>query len=515
MSEIVMMRCLIWRTTSTQLILTTVNMSSFIQWNVRSINSNREELNILLSDFNPDVVCLQETKLKADSTIDFKHYSTYHRSGNDINGTIHGGTAILVKSTLPHQQITLRTSLQAVAIRATCFKTITVCSIYLPPSLKWTKADIEDLLNQLPSPVLLLGDFNAHSRSWGCNNTDNKGKIIEDLVLQSNLSVLNNGCSTYLHPGTGSTSAIDISICQPNLFMDLNWKVHEDLCGSDHFPLLIQSNQSSPSFTKSSWKLSKADWNTFSQKADSELGQGYVLDSDDPVAHFTTILSSVALATIPKSKNRLAKHDTVWFNEECRAAVRNRRKALKRVKNQPSDSNMENYRIIRAKTRRTIKTTKRKSWQSYVSKINSRTPIKKVWSMIRKISGKHSSSKVHPLHVNDDDVTDVPGIANALGQTFSDNSSSEQFNTKFQSFRRQAERQFLNFSSNNIETYNNIFSLKELTSAISKSHDTAVGPDDIHYQMLKHLPTSAMDTLLNVINNIWLSGNFPSSWRKI
>ena len=97
-----MMRCPIWRTTFTQLISTIVNMSVFIQWNMRSMNSNREELNILLSDFNPDMVCLQETQLKVNSTIDFKHYSTYHRSGNDINGTIHGGTAILVKSTLPH-----------------------------------------------------------------------------------------------------------------------------------------------------------------------------------------------------------------------------------------------------------------------------------------------------------------------------------------------------------------------------------------------------------------------------
>ena len=132
---------------------------------------------------------------------------------------------------IPHQEITLRTSLQAVAVRATCFKTVTVCSIYLPPSLKWRKADIEDLFTQLPPPVLLLGDFNAHNTSWGCNNTDSKGKVIEDFLLQSNLSILNNGSSTYLHPGTGSTSAIDISICQPSLFLDLSWSAHEDLCG--------------------------------------------------------------------------------------------------------------------------------------------------------------------------------------------------------------------------------------------------------------------------------------------
>ena len=55
--------------------------------------------------------------------------------------------------------------------------------------------------------------------------------------------------------------------------------------------------------------------------------------------------------------------------------------------------------------------------------------------------------------------------------------------------------------------------MSELTAAISKSHDTAVGPDDIHYQMLKHLPAAALNTLLHIVNDIWSSGNFPSGWR--
>jgi len=53
----------------------------------------------------------------------------------------------------------------------------------------------------------------------------------------------------------------------------------------------------------------------------------------------------------------------------------------------------------------------------------------------------------------------------------------------------------------------------ELTSAISKSHDSAVGRDDIHYQMLKHLPGAALETLLHVLNDISINGPFPESWR--
>jgi len=74
-------------------------MSVFIQWNMWSMNSSREELNILLSDFNPDVVCLQETQLKPDTgtNIVFKHYSVYHHPGdNSAAGTVHGYTVILL-----------------------------------------------------------------------------------------------------------------------------------------------------------------------------------------------------------------------------------------------------------------------------------------------------------------------------------------------------------------------------------------------------------------------------------
>jgi len=57
--------------------------------------------------------------------------------------------------------------------------------------------------------------------------------------------------------------------------------------------------------------------------------------------------------------------------------------------------------------------------------------------------------------------------------------------------------------------------MDELTSALSKSHDSAVGPDDIHYQMLKRLPRAALETLLHVLNDIWINGNFPEAWQRL
>jgi hypothetical protein len=67
--------------------------------------------------------------------------------------------------------------------------------------------------------------------------------------------------------------------------------------------------------------------------------------------------------------------------------------------------------------------------------------------------------------------------------------------------------------SKNLEEYNCPFSLDELRKSLDKAHDTACGPDDIHYQLLKHLPESALQVLLDLMNDIWETGDLPSIWK--
>ena len=67
----------------------------------------------------------------------------------------------------------------------------------------------------------------------------------------------------------------------------------------------------------------------------------------------------------------------------------------------------------------------------------------------------------------------------------------------------------MNFKSQNNEIFNKDFNLDELVKAIQLSHDSATGPDEIHYQVLKHLPENSINTLLIIFNNIWETGKFP------
>jgi len=70
-------------------------------------------------------------------------------------------------------------------------------------------------VSQLPPPILLLGDVNAHNSLWGCVDTNAKGLEVATFLLQSNLCLLNKKDITYIHPATGSRGSIDLAICDP------------------------------------------------------------------------------------------------------------------------------------------------------------------------------------------------------------------------------------------------------------------------------------------------------------
>ena len=57
------------------------------------------------------------------------------------------------------------------------------------------------------------------------------------------MCLLNNGTLTYVNTSSGNHSDIDLTSCNPTVYTDFTWKVHDETCGSDHFPILIKSTE--------------------------------------------------------------------------------------------------------------------------------------------------------------------------------------------------------------------------------------------------------------------------------
>lgn len=188
---------------------------------------------------------------------------------------------------------------------------------------------------------------------------------------------------------------------------------------------------------------------------------------------------------------------------------------LRIYQSRPSHANLLAYKRQRADTRRVLKSTRRESWRTFISTLSPSTGMRSVWNTIRSIKGRSSGIQTPThLHVNDTLITDIPHIADTLASTISDNSSDARCRPSFLRIKSIAEAIDLDFSSDNTESYNHLFTLDELHISLSKAHNTSPGPDDIPYDFLRHLPLSAKHLLLSIFNYIWTTGDIPSLWKE-
>ena len=155
---------------------------------------------------------------------------------------------------------------------------------------------------------------------------------------------------------------------------------------------------------------------------------------------------------------------------------------------------------------------KRNSWRHFCNKLNSKTQTQRVWKAIRKIKGKGGCNSVNHLKVNGNLITEKKEVAEVLAKNMSKNSSTEN-SDEFQRIKTLKEKRRLDNSSKNEKQYNLPFSVTELRQSLQTANDSATGLDQVHYQLLTHVPNSALSGLLKVYNHVWESDCFPPSWR--
>ena len=175
-----------------------------LQWNVNSYFTKFSELKLLLHDHAPLCVCLQETLGRQGHVLYPPSQYNIECSPAVRNDGHERGAAVLIHKRISYSRIPLHTTLQAAAVTLYLQRKYTVCSLYLP-HVPLARAELEQLLNQLPHPFILLGDMNAHSSLWGAQETvpDDRGRLFENILNDHPISLLNDHSPTHYHVQTG------------------------------------------------------------------------------------------------------------------------------------------------------------------------------------------------------------------------------------------------------------------------------------------------------------------------
>lgn len=495
-----------------------IRLSFILQWNLNGYFTHLEKLKILITGCNPKVICLQETHFKNDSFHTLKGYNTFYKN-RTYRGKASGGVATLISEDIPSKNITVISAIEAVAITIMHPVVINICNIYLPNDQEINEQQLSQLINQIPTPRILIGDFNAHNTIWGSTHTDRRGTVIEKFAENHDLLLLNTGEPTRFNSFNGNQSAIDLALSSPTLLPLLTWKTNEYLFGSDHFPIHIDIVLHTPQLpTRTSyntWNTETANWTEYQNYISDNL---HTLPShtttniDSVVNSFTNLLLNSAERFIQK-KNTPHHHNAVpWWSKECHEAIRESKQAFNKLKRHNTVENLLIFKELRARARYVIRRSKKQSWTKYVSTINSSTPISQVWKKVKAIKGLQTSCNIPYINHNDSIVTSSLEIAELFSDSFETNSSDSNYSEEFQRYKAATETNNPIQITEDISPINKPITIFELEESIGSLKNSSPGPDNIPNVFIKNLPQEAKTYLLAIYNKVWKSHHFPKAW---
>ncbi|GFS90849.1 probable RNA-directed DNA polymerase from transposon X-element [Trichonephila clavipes] len=489
-------------------------MTSFISWNCRGLRTRFDDLKSIISTYQPACVALQETFLKSTMTMQVRGFNCVRR---DVDGDTSptGGVCLFTSNLYPSTVVTLHTSLQAVAVRIHIRSLVTVCCVYLPPNDVVPQVDLNQLVSQLPAPFILLGDFNGHSPLWGHDDTNSRGRQIEQLISDHCLCLLNNDEKTYFHAPTRTFHSLDLAICSPPLLPMLNFEVANDLHNSDHFPLLVSHvNGAGTRFRPPTYHFHRADWDKFTRLA---IITGTMVQNravDEAVFTVTEAIRNAADAAIPKTSNSPRTLCKPWWNASCQQAKKEQRRAWGIFRRYPTSDNLIAFKRAKALARRIRRQCQRESWIQYVSSITSSTTSQQLWRKVKAANGLYRDFNIPILETSTALYSSPLDVANLIGKTFVSVSSSDSYSPAFQATKNRLERTPINFRCRQPLPYNCDFDMFELKRALSSAHNTSPGPDGISYVLLRHLSADSLVSLLYLFNRIWREQVYPTEWQE-
>ncbi|GBN09355.1 hypothetical protein AVEN_156314-1 [Araneus ventricosus] len=464
----------------------TLLMGTFLSWNCRGIRSKLQDLKSLINIFNPVCIGLQETFLWSNNPLKLRGYNSVRKDA-PIGSNHSGGVCILTSNLYPSTPLTLHTSLQAVAVQVHTRSLVTVC-VYLPPHDVVSQQDLDTLVDQLPAPFILLGDFKGHSTLWVSVVTNSRGRQIERLEL---------------------------AICSPTLLQLQHFTVGRDLCNSDHFPIIVSYADSDGAIQyPPRYLFQRADWEKFMQLADVTESMVCTADITEAVQNVVDCIINAANNSIPKCSPRLRKFHRPWWNEAFRDSRKEEKKLWNIFRRYPTTENHVAFKRAKARARRICRRSQSESWINFVSSITSSTSSKQLWKKVRAANGIYPEFSIPILNTGNVTHSAPLDIANTLGHAFARVSATDSYSPDFVAIKNHAERTPLRFTARSTLPYNSEFRMFELKTALSQAHDTSPGPDGITYNMLRHLNTTSLSHLLFLLNRIWTEQKYPSQWHE-
>ncbi|XP_018364089.1 PREDICTED: RNA-directed DNA polymerase from mobile element jockey-like [Trachymyrmex cornetzi] len=205
---------------------------------------------------------------------------------------------------------------------------------------------------------------------------------------------------------------------------------------------------------------------------------------------------------MPHSKiNSCRLKSPPWWNDDCDTAVKERRKALKRLAECPDRARLDDFKSARRRCSECIQEAKRIGWRKLVGSFNCKTSTHRIWSLIKSFR----RNKNPPSNQDNNlDTVSLAAIEKLCPPFCPYNDHKHIEDMKREDLLQHNTQQWLEEP----------FSRVELTRAINVAKKrSAPGLDQIDHSIISSLPDEYITRLLELYNQILAQGVIPDSWK--
>lgn len=393
---------------------------------------------------------------------------------------------------------------------------VAVVGVYLPPS--GTLAEFEMWLEDLgacigrlqPMPIIVAGDFNAWSRTWGSRTTRARGRTLEEWAAALDLVLLNRGnVATCVR--TQGESVIDLTWASPLAArMVRRWKVMVD---KEHLSIMVHRyimvHLEAPAVTRSMdhhrgvrrWTLRKLDEDRLIASLTSSLwsrDENHEEEESNPIQGVNWVIDAMTRAcdaSMPRTRVK-PRRSTYWWTEEIadlrRVAIqRSRGVARSRGNRVRRNEALANYREARKVLRMVIKKAKVSAWEELFQTLEEDPwgrPYRIVLNRLRPAAPPLTET-LEPRFVREVVTALFPAAADREPDTRSQDPEQEQ--------------------AEDLE-------MGEFLKAVQRGFkgNTAPGPDGLHKKVWAVAMRVLAEPVRRLLDACLKGGVFPPEWRR-
>lgn len=399
-----------------------------MHYNINGLRGRLSELKVYINEAEPDVICLNETKLAGNPAPPIPGYNIACLRDRVVDNTNGGGVIIYVKKNFPHTDISPDKDDFAAVLLNKSNNGLAIIAYYCPPGKAALDSKLLNTYLRKHKNLIVTGDLNSKHAFYGSSKTNTRGDTLFNFVEENDATVANDPLQpTRFDLSKGKSDIVDYIIVSNSLAGKISACYTGEDIGSDHLPLhitLSHSNPLSDNSTKFIRPLKKCNWNQFNEllqnannnliKYNEKMEESLL---ENKALEFETTVTKAFEEACPLVE---VKAYSFSVSPETLSLIKEKRRVRRLAQRNIRFNNT--YLKLQRKVKSKLDKEKEAAWHAATTELN-QTDNQTFWKTFKRLTGtsKTSIRRVPKLEVEGIGLTNCPtAVAEAFASSLQD-----------------------------------------------------------------------------------------------